>query len=224
MTNTVFITGTGTGVGKTVLTVALTRHLRTQGVRVLAVKPFCSGGRDDAHQLAEAQHHEVTLDAINPWHFRAALTPLLAARLERRIVERAEVVKWLKARQWECDVLLIEGAGGLLSPLGEGFDAGDLIQELHAEPVVVCPNELGAIHQVRATFSSLPDGSALRALAVLRATGNHDAAGRTNADMLREFLGRDRVLEFPKLALHASLPTSAVASLEKIRLKMCSPQ
>lgn len=66
---TYFITGTDTGVGKTVLTALLLSHLRQSGCSALAIKPFCSGGRGDAHLLHSLQNDDLTLDQINPFYF-----------------------------------------------------------------------------------------------------------------------------------------------------------
>src|SRR5207244_10083399 len=112
-----FITGTDTGVGKTVLTSLLARHLRERGVAVAALKPICSGGRADARVLHFSQNGAVTLDEINPWHFRAPLAPLLAARREHRRVDLAKVLAHVRRVQRRFEVILVEGAGGLLSPL-----------------------------------------------------------------------------------------------------------
>src|SRR5205814_5379494 len=67
----VFITGTDTGVGKTLVTGLLARCLREHGLTVAALKPICSGGRDDARVLHSSLAGAMTLDEINPWHFRA---------------------------------------------------------------------------------------------------------------------------------------------------------
>ena len=84
MKQTFFITGTDTGVGKTVLTTLLTRFLCERGSNVAALKPVCSGSRADARALRTAMNGALTLDEINPWHFRAPIAPLLAARKENR--------------------------------------------------------------------------------------------------------------------------------------------
>jgi len=81
---TIFITGTDTGVGKTVLTVLLAQFLRQRGVNAAALKPICSGGRDDARKIFTAVSGALSLDEINPWHFRAPIAPLLAARKENK--------------------------------------------------------------------------------------------------------------------------------------------
>jgi dethiobiotin synthetase len=97
---TFFITGTDTGAGKTVLTALLARYLRERGVRTAALKPVCSGGRDDARVLRAASAGALALDKINPWHFRAPIAPLLAARREQKHVRLADGLTfcWSKAR------------------------------------------------------------------------------------------------------------------------------
>ncbi len=196
---TYFVVGTDTGVGKTVLTALIARQLRNQGVNVMAVKPFCSGGRDDARWIREALGHSVTLDEINPWHFRAALTPLLAARKAGTRVELSECLKFLEAARRGCDTLLIEGAGGLLSPLGEGFDARDLIVKTNAIPLIVCPNRLGAINQIRLAQAALPKRIADRSRVVLVNPVKRGIVERTNFEILREIVAESRIISFPQI-------------------------
>jgi dethiobiotin synthetase len=205
MASIYFITGTDTGVGKTVLTTLLIRHLRDTGTRALAVKPFCSGGREDARLLRQAQADEVALEAINPWHFRVPLTPLLAARRENRKIGQAEVLRYLRSAARQCDVLLIEGAGGLLSPLGEGFDARDLIVALQARPIIVSPNRLGALNQVRLVLAALTPSARGASKIVLMQTGGNNLAARTNGPLLAEFLPARRLATMPRLAWPAVL-------------------
>src|SRR5258708_5061536 len=87
-----FITGTDTGVGKTVLTGLLLSHLRQHGCRVLAAKPFCSGDRSDARLLRALQDDELELDEINPYYFPEPLAPLVAARIHRRSIKARDVL------------------------------------------------------------------------------------------------------------------------------------
>lgn len=197
---TYFVTGTDTGVGKTVVTALLVRHLRAQGLAARAVKPLCSGGREDAERLRAAQDNALSLDEINPWHFRAPLAPWLAARREGARVRRAEMLAYLRRMRAGCAVLLIEGAGGLLSPLGEEFNARDLIAALRATPLVVCPNRLGAINQALLVLAALPPGAARRAQLALVSQQRPDASSRSNAEVLRQRLGAGRVHLIPWLA------------------------
>jgi dethiobiotin synthetase len=188
-----FITGTDTGVGKTVLACLVTCLLREAGISVAALKPVCSGGRDDAKALAAALGGTLTLDEINPWHFRAPLAPLLAARRERRKVRLAAVRAHVRGMQKRFQIVVVEGAGGLLSPLGEDFNSRDLIAALRAVPIVVCPDRLGAINQVLLVLAALPRGLSRRAQVVLMSHRKAGAASEGNAQFLRERLGRQRV-------------------------------
>jgi dethiobiotin synthetase len=196
---TFFITGTDTGVGKTVLTALLARHLRERGVSAAALKPICSGRRDDTRALRAAMNGALTPDEINPWHFRASIAPLPAARRERRRVGLAGVLAHVRTMQRRFDVLLVEGAGGLLSPLGENFDSRDLIAALRATPIVVCPNRLGAVNQVLLTLAALPRSASCRARVVLMSPSKPDASTSTNASLLAEFLDAKRIFCLPRL-------------------------
>ena len=192
-----FITGSDTGVGKTVLTALLTRHLLAKGVSVRAVKPFCSGGREDAEILFAAQAGRVPLDEINPWNFRAPLAPLVAARRERKVVNLPQVVDFFRDAARRCHVLLVEGAGGLLSPLGEGFAARELIRVTRARPLVVCADRLGALNQVLLVLAALPPPAARQARVVLMPVVTPDESSASNGAILAELLGRHRVHRLP---------------------------
>ena len=194
-----FITGTDTGVGKTVLACWLTRYLCDAGARVAALKPVCSGGREDARRLHAAGAGALTLDEINPWHYRAPVAPRFAARLEKRRLKPAQVLASVRRIQKRFETVLVEGAGGLLSPLGENFDSRDLILALRATPVVVCPNRLGAINQILLVLEALPRGVAGKAQVVLMSPARSDAARWSNPQVLAERIGRHRIHELPWL-------------------------
>ncbi len=199
MKRIIFITGTDTGAGKTVLTALLVKFLRARGVNAVALKPICSGGRDDARVLRAAMDGALSLDEINPWHFRAPIAPVLAARRERKHVHLAEVLAHVRAIQKRFDVLLIEGAGGLLSPLGENFDSGDLIAALGALPLVVAQNRLGAINHILLTLEALPRSAATGARVVLMSPPKRDASAATNAGLLAGFIDARRIFTLPWL-------------------------
>jgi dethiobiotin synthetase len=199
MKRTLFITGTDTGAGKTVLTALLARFLREHGINAAALKPVCSGGRADARALCAAMDGALPLDEINPWHFRAPIAPLLAARRERRHVHLSEVLAHIRALQKRFDALLIEGAGGLLSPLGEHFDSGDLIAALDALPLIVAPNRLGAVNHILLTLEALPRSAAARARVVLMSPPKRDAVVVTNAKLLAGFFDARRIFTLPWL-------------------------
>ena len=194
-----FITGTDTGAGKTVLTALLAQFLRERGVNAVALKPVCSGGRADARALHAAMGGALSLDEINPWHFHAPIAPLLAARRERKRVRLSAVLAHVCAMQKRFDVLLVEGAGGLLSPLGVDFDSGDLMATLDALPVVVAMNRLGAVNHILLTLKVLPRRATGRARVVLMSPPKRDAAVATNAGLLAEFFDAGRIFTLPWL-------------------------
>jgi dethiobiotin synthetase len=198
MKQTLFITGTDTGVGKTVLTALLVKFLRARGVRAAALKPVCSGGRDDAQKLFAVMGGALTLDEINPWHFREPIAPSLAARREKKSVKLAPVLAHTRALQKRFDVLLIEGAGGLLSPLGENFDSCDLILALRAIPIIVAQNKLGAVNHVLLTLGALPEKFRAESKIVLMSPPTPDAATKSNAKLLAE-LTKAKIFSLPWL-------------------------
>lgn len=227
MAHVLFITGTDTNVGKTVLSVLLTRELLRIGLDVRAVKPLCSGGREDAEALLEVQaragfqpdpvrvpsisgtvgrtpkggrlEDRPTLDQINPWHFDEPLTPLVASRRVGKPLHRKDVVAFLRKSGTACDFLVVEGAGGLLSPLGEDFDARDLIVALKATTVVVAQNRLGVINQSLLVMGALPTSIRHTAQLVLMQPELADVVSRTNEEVLGERLGAARVHVVPHL-------------------------
>ncbi len=199
-----FITGTDTGVGKTVLTCLFLKGLRARGVNAVALKPICSGGRGDARTIFSAINGALALDEINPWYFRAPLAPLLAAREENRKIELAQVVARIRAMRKRFDLLIVEGAGGLLSPLGGNaaeFNSRDLISALRAKPVVVAPNRLGVVNHVLLTLDALPKNLRSRAKVVLMAARKPDSSAATNGKLLAEFFPLERIILLPRLKL-----------------------
>ncbi len=209
-----FITGTDTGVGKTVLTALLVRHLREGGVNAAALKPVCSGVRDDARALHAAMNGVLTLDEINPWYFRAPIAPLLAARRERRRVWLAEVVAHVRSLQKRFEAVLVEGAGGLLSPLGEDFDSRDMLAALRATPVIVGLNRIGVVNQMLLTLEALPRRVSAGARVVLMSPRKPDASTKTNAGLLAEFFDAKRIFELPWLG---NRPAEKVPADSRVR-------
>lgn len=189
-----FVTGTDTGAGKTVLTVSLLRYLRAQHIDAAALKPVCSGGRGDARKIYAAADGVLPLDDINPWHFKAPISPSLAARREGKKVRLSQVAAHARAMQKRFDVLLIEGAGGLLSPLGENFNSRDLILQLDASPIIVAANRLGVVNHVLLTLDALPPNFRARARVVLVSFGRLDASAKSNAGLIGEHFDSERVM------------------------------
>lgn len=196
----IFVTGTDTAVGKTVVAALMTRKLRACGFRTVAIKPICSGGRDDAILLREACGRALDLDLINPWYFSEPIAPVLAARREGCSILAKDVLRHVRAVVRTFGVVVVEGAGGLLSPLGEDFDCRDLLLQLRATPVVVASNKLGAVNQVRLVLEALPPSIRRSAATVLVGSREQDASHESNMELLAEFVPEQRLFFLPWLA------------------------
>ena len=161
----IFITGTGTEVGKTFVAASLIRHLRQMGRSVEAIKPVVSGfdpdqaAGSDPGILLQALGYPATppnIERISPWCFRAALSPDAAARQEDRRIDVAEVVAFcqsaIKQRQ---EILLIEGVGGIMVPLDEQRTILDVMMALQLPLILVAGSYLGTISHTLTALDAL---------------------------------------------------------------------
>ncbi len=163
-----FVTGTSTEVGKTFVAAGIAATLAAQGLRVGVYKPVASGCRhegerlvsDDAVALWHAAGQPRTIDAVCPQLFAAPIAPHLAAHHEGKIVDadllRTGIDKWA-----DFDLVIVEGAGGLMSPISDDDYVADLAYEFGFPLVVVAANSLGVINatlQTLVTAASFRDG------------------------------------------------------------------
>jgi dethiobiotin synthetase len=213
----IFITGTDTGVGKTIFTGMLVHHLREQGVHALAMKPFCSGGRADVKLLRAMQDAELTEDEINPFYFPKPVAPLVDARRSKRLISLAEVIREIKALAARCECLLIEGSGGLLVPLGEKYMVSDVIKRLHCQVIVVARNQLGTINHTLLTVNTLKRFGVKNIAVGLVGTSKKDASVEKNGEVLREFLGGIEVREVEFLGKNANKIGVLKKSVKKMK-------
>jgi dethiobiotin synthetase len=155
-----FIVGTDTGVGKTYVAACIVRALARQGVRVGVYKPAASGCRkvgtrivsDDAVTLWEAAGRPGTLRAVCPQRFLAPLAPHLAAKEERREIDPRLLRRGLEYWRRQSDVVIVEGAGGLMSPLGDHEYVADLAADFGYPLIIVAPNRIGTINSTLLTL------------------------------------------------------------------------
>lgn len=191
----IFVTGTDTGVGKTIFSGLFVHHLRTHGVHALAMKPFCSGGRGDVKLLHAMQDGELSEEEINPFYFPEPVAPLVSARSSKRLITLGEVVQRIKKIAARCECLIVEGAGGLFVPLGENFLVADVIKKLDCDVVVVAKNQLGTINHTLLTVSALKRFCSRNMTILLMGTSKKDASVKTNFKILSEMLSPIHVFE-----------------------------
>ena len=200
----IFVTGTDTGVGKTVFTGLLLYHLRTMGVHALAMKPFCSGDRDDVRLLCALLDEELSENEINPFYFPEPVAPLVSMRQRKRLISLGEVVRCINKIVARCECLLIEGSGGLLVPLGEKYFVSDLIRRLGCEVIVVARNQLGTINHTLLTVNTLRRFGVKNIAIALMSTKKKDVSVKTNGEVLRGLLKGIEVHEVEFLSKNAS--------------------
>ncbi len=201
----VFVTGTDTGVGKTLLTALLLVHLRARGASVVALKPFCSGSRADADLLWKLQDGALAMDEINPFFFTEPVAPLVSQQLHRRFVTLKGALRHIQTIARRYEWVVIEGSGGLLVPLGEGFTVRDLITRLNCEVVVVGRNQLGTINHTLLTMESLASARIRKRTVVLMNGPRRDVSAATNARILSGFLPAKRLFALPYLGSRTNL-------------------
>jgi len=213
----IFITGTDTGVGKTVMTALLLHHLRQAGCNALAMKPFCSGSRADVRLLHGLQKGLLTLDEINPFFFKKPVAPA-AAGGRRKTIRLDTVLRKIRVVGPRCDVLLVEGSGGVLVPLGKNYTVADLISKLRCSTVIVSRNRLGTINHTMLTIKALQAVGIKRLNVVLVEDKKPDFSAHSNAKMIKKMAPWAPIFMIPNLGLGAS--KGAVIKINAIFLKI----
>ena len=150
----IFITATDTAVGKTVTAFVVGVLLENQGLDVGVMKPVqCAGG--DARFLKKALRLQDELRVINPFYAPEPLSPHLAFRRARIKFDKRRVQDELEKLRTRHDIVLVEGAGGLMVPLTNGYYNADLIADLKAQVIIVARLGLGTINHTLLTINEI---------------------------------------------------------------------
>lgn len=219
MGNVLFVTGTDTGVGKTVFTGLLLAMLRRRAISALALKPFCSGDRSDVSLLQSLQPGAIPDHEMNPYWFRSPLAPYLASVREGRCVDFNRALSAARRAVRRCEVLIVEGAGGVLVPLTRSKTIADFAAALGGRVVIVGRNRLGVINHVRLTVEALSARGIQPCLVVLMQEQKPDTSACLNADYLRQELRDTPVCEIPFLGKNlrkAADISQAAKKIEKV--------
>ena len=214
--STIFITGTDTNVGKTLVTALLGLHLQSRGVRVGAMKPWASGCEivdgelvsEDAVFLRDTLKLQDDMSLICPIRYAEPLAPLVAAR---RINESRDVMTpfrdALREMQSRYDVVLVEGVGGLLVPItqhehGNFITCEDVANELECPVVVVARRTLGTINHTTMTCrTTLRKPSYFAGIVWCDATkvDENDIAAQTSSEVVEQMTGLQTLGNVPYL-------------------------
>lgn len=142
----IFVTGTDTEIGKTVIAGGLAAILKQAGVNVGVMKPISTGDMTDANYLKHAAQVDDPLDMINPISLRNPLAPSVSAKIEDRHVDIFEIGKAHTELQKKYDYLIIEGVGGIAVPINDDKQVVDLIKYLTLPIIIVANAGLGTIN------------------------------------------------------------------------------
>ena len=201
---TLFVTGTDTGVGKTLITALLCLNFQNRGLKCGVMKPFASGCElingelvsEDAQFLRAATGARDELDFINPIRLQEALAPLMAAR--RAAIESADFFTRAKSAletlQARYDLVLVEGVGGLMAPIAEKnrriLTCVDLIEAWQMPVVIVARRTLGTINHTLLTIEALREKT-IEGLIFCdaQAVSEDDIAAQSSPDFIAEMTG-----------------------------------
>jgi dethiobiotin synthetase len=234
----VVVLGTGTGVGKTFFTVELARALaeRRPSAHVLALKPIETGlsprRRGSSSSDADRLDRVSTVPVRRPhplYSFRDPISPHLAARRSNRMISLQRLASWIRRAEQNDETLhattlqwvLIETAGGAFSPLTSTVSNADLAGAL--EPaiwILVAPDALGVLHDMRATLTALRHHAREPDFVVLSAARARDASTGTNARELARLGIADPIATLSRNAHARRALSRLVSAIEKRALKL----
>jgi len=215
-----FVTGTDTGVGKTVVACALARGLRERGLAVGVMKPVETGvgaqGPLDARDLQAAAGCTDPIAEICPVALPLAAAPLVAAAEAGIRIELPQLRERFSALAARHPFMIVEGAGGLLVPLTPRATMADLAAELGLPLLVVARGRLGTINHTRLTLEAAHTrGLALAGVVICHSDGPLSAADSANLAALRAWLGPRLAGELPPLA-PGRLPADDAIALDAL--------
>ncbi len=225
-TRGIFVTGTDTGVGKTVVACALVRGLRERGIDVGVMKPVETGvgaaGPEDARALqAAAGEGADSLAEICPQQYSLPAAPTVAARAEGSSVDWARIREGFSRLSARHEWMVVEGAGGLLVPVAEGFSMADLAVALDLDLIVVTRAALGTINHTRLTLEAASRrGLRVAGVVISHAGGILSDADDANLGELRQFLRHssdDDARHKPRTRLLGEVPYLRESELEDWR-------
>ena len=202
----IFITGTDTGVGKTIVTAALARHFRAKGLNVGVMKPVETGVEDpktigpDATLLRWAAQVEDDNDLLSPYRFKLAASPHQAASEAKVDIDLKTIIDAFNTLRQGKDVMLVEGAGGLMVPIRGGYLMADLAGQLGLPLLVVTRPCLGTInHTLLTTFTARAMDLPISGLIINRMPQNPDKVESEAPHLLAALASADLLGVLPEV-------------------------
>ncbi|MCX7856588.1 MAG: dethiobiotin synthase [Deltaproteobacteria bacterium] len=208
----IFVTGTGTGVGKTVVACALSAYFSIRrGLNVGVMKPVETGWDpdfSDGLMLKKASGSEDVIDDIVPYRFRLPAAPEVAATYELREIDLGILTNVYQKLLSRHDLLIVEGAGGILVPIKDGFFFSDLARIWNMYTLVISENKLGTINHTLLTCHYLLSQN-IKVLGVIlnNKEQNPDPSSESNPSILKKYLPVPLLGVFPSVRLFYEDPS-----------------
>ena len=229
-----FITGTDTGVGKTMIAGAIAAALVRKGLSVGVMKPCESGCAEKDGELVPADAVflramagcDDALDAVCPYRLRAHLSPGVAAKMEGIVIDPARIQKFFAAACRRHDIVLVEGAGGLLVPVTDRLLTIDLVKLLAIPLIIVGRLSLGAInHTLLTVREAQRAGVALAGIILNQTAQEYGLAEQTNPEVICRFTDAPLLGVIPFVPESARRDRNSLAGLagKHLSLSLLSP-
>lgn len=182
--NGIFITGTDTGIGKTIVAGGIAAYLKESGVNVGVMKPISSGGTEDAEFLKQIANLDDPLSLINPIALKNPLAPSVAAELEGIEIDISSIEKVYNQLKNKYDFLIVEGVGGIAVPLSKNMLVTHLIKQLNLPIIIVGHLGLGTLNHTLLSVAFAKQANLQILGIILNSTHNyaHGLAEQTNPD------------------------------------------
>ena len=197
----IFVVGTDTGVGKTIVAAGIAGALHRLGIDVGVMKPVSAGSREDARFLRKSVESTDPIDLVNPVHLRLPLAPYVAAKLLKKRIGLEKIDYAFKVLSKKHKFLIVEGAGGVLVPIQKRFLVADLVRKFSLPALVVARATLGTLNHTLLTIEALRSRK-IQVVGILLnglEPKHRDLAVRTNPKILREFSGLPILGILPRL-------------------------
>ena len=160
MKSSYFLTGTDTEIGKTFITCALLQHGQKLGLKVAGIKPIAAGTdalgkNEDVEQIRAASNVSLPDATLNPYCFSAAVAPHIAADEAGISIDFAKITAACESAREQADLVIVEGVGGFIVPLGANQDSADLAVTLGLPIILVVGMRLGCINHALLTAEAI---------------------------------------------------------------------
>ena len=157
--NSFFVTGTDTDVGKTCVSAAIAKHLRDNGVDVGVMKPFASGYKvtadsisGDVEILMKYSGAKDPIGLVNPYYFEIPTSPYDACKQLNLEIDISRVIDSYKQLVSIHDVVIVEGIGGIMTPISKNYFVSDLIYDLQLSSIIITGSKIGTVNHLMLTY------------------------------------------------------------------------